>query len=336
MGLDLPGENALPVAYPACPPIRLVVCFLQNRDDFTLLEAKIASLIRVESKLCDGLVGAQTRLPVEDGLRCRRSAGGGGAVAVGIVVVEGRRTAAAVHCIECLVGVGAGGEGAVEATSGVGLAVVDVVGPGGRALWAVAVLVLVVAALAVLAALAERACAVSPYAFAHGRAATALPHDVVVRVVVHGDVVVHAVVGCGRATYAREDSGVEHAQQRLGGRRGRDLAAQQLSRGPSPPVQLLVCVSALDQPAAFQTDTGEQALCLAVAEDARHALQTGHSSRLRVPADRPGRDGDVAAECQGAGLGECAYCRGVVQDEDEVSQLEADLPAEPAADGADG
>src|SRR5690242_13783636 len=101
-----------------------------------------------------------------------------------------------------------------------------------------------------LAALTERACAVSSYTFAHGRAAASLPTNVVVRVIVNRNIVVHAVVRSRCAADAREDPGVQDAQQRLSGRWGRHLTTQQLSRSPSPPVQLLVCVPPLDETAS--------------------------------------------------------------------------------------
>jgi len=185
--------------------------------------------------------------------------------------------------------------------------------------------------------LAHGAGAVTAHAFAHGRALAALPYYVVARVVVDGNVVVHGVVGnVLRASYAGKDSRVEHLQERRGGWWWGNLSAEDLAGSPSAAVQLLVGISPLDDTTALQTDTGEQSLCLAVAENTSHALQTRRAGSLGIATDGPRRDGDIAAQCQRAGLRKCTDGGCVVEDEDEVGELKANLSAEAAADGSDG
>jgi hypothetical protein len=327
---DLPRENALALPNPPGPPIRLVVRPLDNRNHIALLEPQVSRLIRVERELGNRLVRLQTRLFLpKDGLRRRRPPGLG-SVAVRVVRVESRGAPAGFERVEGFVGVYARRERAVEAAACVGLAVVDVVGPGGRARGPVAVLVFVHAAMR------RRACVVAAHALAHGCPAPPLPHDVVVRVVVDGYVVVHAVArDVGGAADAREDTRVEDAHEGFGGGWRRDLAAQELAGGPAAAVELLVGIASLDDAAALETDTGEQTLGLAVAEDAGHTLETGYTGSFGVAANGAGGDGDIAAQGQRAGLSKCADGRGVVEDEDEVGQLEADLAANASADGPD-
>ena len=56
-GCDVPWEDAFSVSDSACPPVCLVVCPLQNRDDLALLEAQIARLVCVKGELGNRLVG---------------------------------------------------------------------------------------------------------------------------------------------------------------------------------------------------------------------------------------------------------------------------------------
>jgi hypothetical protein len=74
------------------------------------------------------------------------------------------------------------------------------------------------------------------------------------------------------------------------------LAAQELAGGPAAAVELLVGIASLDDAAALETDTGEQTLGFAVAEDAGHALETGYTGRFGVAANGARGDGDIAAQ----------------------------------------
>lgn len=154
-------------------------------------------------------------------------------------------------------------------------------------------------------------------------------------VVVDRDVVVHGAVGDTRSQ-AIERPRIEDIEQR-GGSRRRPLGAQeQIARSNRPAVQLGVRILALDDGTTLQADTCEQPLCLAVAEDTRDALQARGTGRLGIAADGPGGERYVPAEGEGPGLGECLYGGGVVEDEDEVGQLEANLATEARAAGGDG
>lgn len=185
--------------------------------------------------------------------------------------------------------------------------------------------------------LAQGAGAVPSHTLTQGRAAATLPHNIVVRIVVYRDIVVHGVIGDILGTpHTGKYSRVEHAQERLcGGRRG-DLAAQDFAGGPAATVQLLVGISSLDDTAALQTDTGKQALCLAVAENTRYALEAGCAGCLGIATHGTSGNGDVASQCQRSGLGKCSYGSSIVQDEDEVGELETNLSTEAAANGTDG
>jgi hypothetical protein len=114
------------------------------------------------------------------------------------------------------------------------------------------------------------------------------------------------------------------------------LTAQQLSRSPSPPIEFLVGVSPFNQTTALQTDTSKQSLRFAVAEDTRYTLQTCDSGSFRISTNRTRCDRHIAAEGQRTGLRECAHRRCIVQNENEVSQFEANLSAEAATDCANG
>jgi hypothetical protein len=52
----IPWENTFPVAYSARPPICLIVCLFNDRDDLAFLEAQITGLVWVECELRNGLV----------------------------------------------------------------------------------------------------------------------------------------------------------------------------------------------------------------------------------------------------------------------------------------
>jgi hypothetical protein len=114
------------------------------------------------------------------------------------------------------------------------------------------------------------------------------------------------------------------------------LSAEDLASSPSAAVQLLVGISPLDDTASLQTDTREKSLRLAVAENTGYTLQTRRAGSLGIATDWPRCNGDIAAQCQRSGLGKCTHCRCIVQDENEVGELEANLSAEAAADGSDG
>jgi hypothetical protein len=114
------------------------------------------------------------------------------------------------------------------------------------------------------------------------------------------------------------------------------LSAENLARSPSAAVQFLVGISPLDDTASLQTDTREKSLGLAVAEDARYALQTRRAGSLGIATNWPRCNRDVATKCQRSCLRKRTHCRCIVQDEDEVGELETNLSAEAAADGSDG
>jgi hypothetical protein len=87
-GLDVVRrEDALPVAYPACPPVRFALCALDDRDNFALLESKIARLVCVECELCNCLAGSRTAAFEAKGRFGCAWPAGSWAFAVGIHVV---------------------------------------------------------------------------------------------------------------------------------------------------------------------------------------------------------------------------------------------------------
>jgi hypothetical protein len=158
-----------------------------------------------------------------------------------------------------------------------------------------------------------------------------------VAVVVDGNVVVHGVAGDGgRAAHAGEDAGVEDGHQGLSLGRRRDAAGEDLLGAVAGAVELLVGVATLDDAGALEGDAGEEALGLGVGEDAGDALERGGTCGFGVAADGAGGDGDVASEGQGAGLGEGLDGRDVIEDEDEVGELKADLATKAAAYRRDG
>ena len=161
------------------------------------------------------------------------------------------------------------------------------------------------------------------------------PDDVVARAIVDGDVVVHVVVH--RTPHvAAEYPGVEDVQQRRRLRRRALAPSEEHPRRDGPSIQFRIRVLPLDDGRALQRHAREQPLGLGVAEDAGHALERGGPGSLGVPPDGPGGDGHVASEGERAGLGEGLDGVGIVEDEDEVGQLEADLAAEAGTGGGDG
>lgn len=173
------------------------------------------------------------------------------------------------------------------------------------------------------------------HALAVGAAPLPIPHHIVVAVVVDRDVIVHAAIVEVARACAREGARVEDVEQRRRLGRLPLRAIQQLLGADRPAIELGIRVLALYNRAPLQTDAREQSLRLAVAEDARDAPQAGGSRRLGVAADGPRGDGDITAEGEGSRLGEGLDGGGVVKDEDEVGQLEADLAAEAGAAGRD-
>lgn len=135
--LDIPRKSPNPISNPSLPPILLIWCPLRNRHNLSLLEAQIRRLFCLKREQCNCLVRLQLILgDLRDELRFRR-----GWTGWFTVTADWRRTiravvvSAGVEAVERDVGVGAGGEGAVDACGGgVGGAVVDVVLPGAGAL----------------------------------------------------------------------------------------------------------------------------------------------------------------------------------------------------------
>lgn len=160
---------------------------------------------------------------------------------------------------------------------------------------------------------------------------------VVAGVAVGGLVVVDGVVAdAGAGAHAAKDARVENVHERAGlGRRG-DGAGEELLGGVAGAVELLVGVAALDDGGPLEGDAGKEALCLGVAEDAGDALERGGAGGLCVAADGPRGEGDVAAERQRAGLRKRLYGAGVVEDEDKVGQLKANLAAKAGAGRGNG
>ncbi|KAH9822014.1 hypothetical protein Tdes44962_MAKER10298, partial [Teratosphaeria destructans] len=182
----------------------------------------------------------------------------------------------------------------------------------------------------------SRAGAVGAQTFAVRGPFPALPDDILMRVVVDGDVVVHVVVAREGAAHAGEDAGVEDSRQGFGLRRDGDVAAEQLSGGEFLAVHLLVRVPAFDEHAALERHAGEQAFGLAVGEDAAHALQTRGARGFGIASHRPRRNAHVPTQRQTAHLREGLDRARIIQYKDKVRQLEADLSAKPSSDGPDG
>lgn len=68
-------EDAFPVAYPACPPIRFTLCTFDDGDDLALLESKIARLVCVKGELGNRLARSGTAaFEAEGGFGCAWSA----------------------------------------------------------------------------------------------------------------------------------------------------------------------------------------------------------------------------------------------------------------------
>lgn len=163
-----------------------------------------------------------------------------------------------------------------------------------------------------------------------------VPNDVVVPVVVDGDVVVHGRVGSGTAgAHAAKHARAENVHQGRSLRRRSDRAAQKLLRGVSRAVELFVGVATFNDGGALERDTGEEALGLGVGEDARNALEGGGTGGFGVAAYGAGGDGDIATEREGTGLGKGLDSAGVVENKDEIGELEADLATKTSAGGGD-
>jgi hypothetical protein len=117
-------EDALPVAYPARPPIRFTLCALDDGDDFAFLETKIARLVCVECELRNRLAGSCAAAFVTEGRFGCAWPAWSGALAVRVYVVAlvtecGGAAAAGFETIESLGGVCAG-----EAVAGLVVGVV--------------------------------------------------------------------------------------------------------------------------------------------------------------------------------------------------------------------
>ncbi len=95
------------------------------------------------------------------------------------------------------------------------------------------------------------ACTIGAHALIVAAPCTAFPDDVVVRVAVDGDVIVHGVCAYGAASHPGEDAGVEDAHQGFGGGWGADTAFEELARGDAGVVELCVGVSSFDDCRTF-------------------------------------------------------------------------------------
>lgn len=177
----------------------------------------------------------------------------------------------------------------------------------------------------------RRACAVGAHALVVTGSCTAFPDDVVVRVAVDGDVVVHGIRAYSAASHPSEDTGVEDAHEGLGGGWGTDTAFEELARGDAGVVELCVGVSSFDDGRAFKRDAGEETFGFGVGKDTGYAPETRCSSCFGIAAYGASGDGDIAAKGEGAFLGERPDGRRVIEDKDEVCQLEADLATKSTA-----
>lgn len=310
------------------PPIICAVSLLRHSYDLALLEAEVARLIRVKGEDGHGLVLSQLRrLGRKIGFRRRRPAGAGPGLAEAAVCSAVAKDAVIIVATRCeCVGPRDASEAPTASTRGT---IIDIVLPSAAALGPAEAVVAV--AVAVLAFAARDA-------LAHGITATAVPDNVVVVVVVDRRVIVHGVVaGDGAAaTEAGKGAAVENGHESLGLGRRRNAARQDLLGSVAGAVELLVGVAALDDTRALERDTGKETLCLGVGEDAGDAAQGGSTGSLGIASDGTGCEGNVAAEGQGAGLSKGLDGIGVVENEDKVGQLEADLAAKAAADRGDG
>jgi hypothetical protein len=156
-----------------------------------------------------------------------------------------------------------------------------------------------------------------------------------VSVVIHGYVVVHGIVGNAGA-HAAEDTRVEDGHEGSGLVRGRDRAAEELLGGVSGAVELLIGIATLDDGGALERNTGEKTFGLGIAENAGNALEGGGTGGLGVASDGASSQGHVAAKSHGASLGKSLDGGHVVEDEDKVGKLKADLAAEAGTGGRDG
>lgn len=286
-------------------------------------------MIRIEREFRNGLSGSRARFATLQELRfgghgssgCGSFADAARSVGVDVIaLVAGRIGARALRrqAIEGLAGVGAG-----EAVRSL---IVGIVLPGAGSRGRAEVIAAVV--------LSKAAGPLTPDALAICVAGSPLPDDVLVLIRIDGDVVVHGVVVLEGAAPAGEDAGVEDVHEGLGLRGHRVGAGEELAGGELAAVHFFVGIPALDQYAPFEGDTCKETLGLAVGEDARNAFEGCGAGRFGVAADGTCSERDVAAERDAAELCKGLDGHGIVEDEDEVGQLEADLAAEAAADGA--
>lgn len=169
-----------------------------------------------------------------------------------------------------------------------------------------------------------------------GVALTPVPYHIIA-IAVHGHVVVHRVVYHRRnPVTAAEDARVQNVHERTGLRGRRNRAGEELLGSVPGAVELLVGVATLDYCRTFERDAREETLRLGVAENAGHALERCGTGRLGVSANRPSGQRYIASQRQRAGLRKSLDRVVVVEDEDEVGKLEADLPTEASADRRDG
>jgi hypothetical protein len=165
-------------------------------------------------------------------------------------------------------------------------------------------------------------------------ASLALPDDVVVGVVVDGNVVVHGVARVG--SDSSKDSAVEYAHQGFSLWWDWDATFEQNSSSDAAVVHFLVGISSFNHGTALEGDTSEQSFCLAVCENAGDALETCCTGGFGIATNGTGGDGDVSSEGDTASLGECTDGGGVVEDEDEISDFKANLTTKATSYSTDG
>lgn len=101
-------------------------------------------------------------------------------------------------------------------------------------------------------------------------------------------------------------------------------------------VHLFVGIAALDDGGSLEGDTGEETLGLGVTKDTGEAPQGRGTGSLGVATDRSGGQGDITTQSQRSSLGKRLDSLGVVEDEDKISQLKADLTANAGTTGRNG
>ena len=113
--------------------------------------------------------------------------------------------------------------------------------------------------------------------------------------------------------------------------RWRHATAQNIATANRPAIVSRVGILLRGDHRAFERGPGKQAFAAAIRVDGRNR---GHP-RLQVPSDRARSRAHIRTECDVSILGERAHGVAVIQNEDKLCHLRADLKAETCAASSD-